>query len=123
MIDREHKVSITRQDELVGISRGSVYYQPRPVSSADLALMRRIDELHLEFPFMGARALRFLWGQSYLGDGRMSFVNSLQTFRSRTVLSYVGILNLHIFLYRVFRPMCNIFAASFLLFPTKLRTF
>ena len=58
MIDREHKVSITRQAELVGISRGSAYYQPRPVSSADLALMRRIDELHLEFPFMGARALR-----------------------------------------------------------------
>ena len=58
MIDREHKVSITRQAELVGISRGSVYYQPRTVSSADLALMRRIDELHLEFPFMGARALR-----------------------------------------------------------------
>ena len=58
MIDREHAVSITRQSELVGISRGSVSYQPRPVSSADLALMRRIDELHLEFSFMGARALR-----------------------------------------------------------------
>jgi putative transposase len=58
MIDRKHEVSITRQAELVGISRGSVYYQPRPVSAADLALMRRIDELHLEYPFMGARMLR-----------------------------------------------------------------
>ena len=47
MIDRTHPLSITRQAELVGISRGTVYYQPKPVSEADLKLMRRIDELHL----------------------------------------------------------------------------
>jgi putative transposase len=58
MIDRDHDLSITRQASLLGISRGSVYYLPRPVSEADLALMRRIDELHLEHPFMGARMLR-----------------------------------------------------------------
>ena len=58
MIDRDHELPITRQAELVGISRGSVYYLPRPVSEADLALMRRIDRLHLEHPFMGARMLR-----------------------------------------------------------------
>jgi putative transposase len=58
MIDRTHHLSITRQAELLGISRGSVYYLPRPVSEADLALMRRLDELHLEYPFMGARMLR-----------------------------------------------------------------
>ena len=58
MIDREHDLSITRQTKLLNISRGSVYYLPRPVSDADLALMRRIDELHLEHPFMGARMLR-----------------------------------------------------------------
>jgi putative transposase len=58
MIEREHKLSITRQAELLGMSRGSVYYLPRPVSQADLALMRRIDGLHLEHPFMGARMLR-----------------------------------------------------------------
>jgi putative transposase len=58
MIDREHEVSIKRQAELVGISRSTVYYQPRPVSAADLALMRRIDELHFEPPFMGARMPR-----------------------------------------------------------------
>ena len=58
MIDRDHTLSITRQAALLGISRGSVYYLPRPVSEADLALMRRIDELHLEHPFMGARMLR-----------------------------------------------------------------
>ena len=60
MIDPKHEVSITRQAELVGISRAAVYYLPRPVSRADLALMRRIDELHLEYPFAGARTLRDL---------------------------------------------------------------
>jgi putative transposase len=58
MIDPEHKLPITRQAELVNISRGSVYYLPVPTSAADLALMRRIDELHLEYPFAGARMLR-----------------------------------------------------------------
>jgi putative transposase len=58
MIDRNHKLSITRQARLLNISRGTVYYLPQPVSPADLALMRRIDELHLEHPFMGARMLR-----------------------------------------------------------------
>ena len=48
MIDREHPLSVTRQARLLEISRGAVYYQPRPTSEADLALMRRIDELHLE---------------------------------------------------------------------------
>lgn len=45
MINREHAVTVKRQAELVGISRGTVYYLPRPVSAADLVLMRRIDEL------------------------------------------------------------------------------
>lgn len=58
MIDREHDLPITRQAKLLGVSRGSVYYLPRPISAADLALMRRIDELHLEHPFMGVRMLR-----------------------------------------------------------------
>jgi putative transposase len=58
MIDRNHDLPVKRQAELVGISRGSVYYRPTPVSAADLALMRVIDELHLEYPFAGARMLR-----------------------------------------------------------------
>src|ERR1700747_1376054 len=60
MIDRAHDLPITRQAEALNISRGSVYYLPRPVSAGDLALMRRIDELHLEFPFAGSRMLRGL---------------------------------------------------------------
>ena len=58
MIDRDHALTVTRQAKLLAISRGSVYYLPRAVSDADLALMRRLDELHLEHPFMGARMLR-----------------------------------------------------------------
>jgi putative transposase len=58
MIDRKHDLPVKRQAELVGISRGSVYYLPTPVSAADLTLMRVIDELHLEHPFAGARMLR-----------------------------------------------------------------
>ncbi|MGD0288841.1 MAG: IS3 family transposase [Candidatus Binataceae bacterium] len=58
MIDRKHRLSVTRQASLLGLSRGSVYYLPQPTSAADLALMRRLDELHLEHPFMGARMLR-----------------------------------------------------------------
>jgi putative transposase len=60
MIDRSHDLPITRQAETLNVSRGSVYYLPRAPSSADLALMRRMDELHLDFPFAGSRMLRDL---------------------------------------------------------------
>ena len=58
MIDRNHELSITRQAELLELSRASVYYLPRPTSESDRTLMRRIDALHLEHAFMGARMLR-----------------------------------------------------------------
>jgi putative transposase len=60
MIDRKHDLPITRQAEALSVSRGSVYYLPRPVPEADLAIMRRLDRLHLEFPFAGARMLKGL---------------------------------------------------------------
>jgi hypothetical protein len=58
MIDREHDLPLTRQAEVLRLSRSSVYYRPRPVSAVTLAIMRRIDELHLNFPFAGSRMLR-----------------------------------------------------------------
>ncbi len=70
MIDRSHELPIKRQAELVGISRGTVYYHPEPVSPADLALMRRIDELHLEHPFAGARMLRDMLRREGIEVGR-----------------------------------------------------
>tara|TARA_B100000378_G_scaffold270532_1_gene259870 strand:+ start:441 stop:1271 length:831 start_codon:yes stop_codon:yes gene_type:complete len=60
MINRNHPLPISRQARALGISRGSVYYLPRPTSMADLALMRRIDELHLDYPFAGSRMLQGL---------------------------------------------------------------
>ena len=57
MIDRNDALPVSRQAKLLGISRGAVYYLPRAVSPADLALMRQIDELHLQHPFMGQRML------------------------------------------------------------------
>ena len=60
MIDRGHELSVSKQAEVVGIARSTVYYLPRPVPAADLELMRQIDKLHLEFPFAGARMLRRL---------------------------------------------------------------
>ena len=71
MIDREHKLSVVRQAKLLGFSRGSVYYLPRPVSDGDLALMRRIDELHLDYPFAGSRMLQGLLRGEGLETGRL----------------------------------------------------
>ena len=70
MIDRSHRLPLARQAREVGISRGSVYYLPKPVAAADLAVMRRIDELHMEFPFAGSRMLRDLLRQEDIEIGR-----------------------------------------------------
>ena len=70
MIDRSHKLPLTRQAMAVGISRGSLYYRPRPVIDADLGLMRRIDQLHLEHPFAGGRMMRDLLRHEGFSSGR-----------------------------------------------------
>jgi putative transposase len=70
MMDPNHELAVTRQAEVLGISRASVYYVPRGVSEADLALMRRIDELHLQHPFAGSRMLRDLLKQEGFKVGR-----------------------------------------------------
>jgi putative transposase len=71
MIDRVHALPIARQARELGISRGSVYYLPRPVSASDLAIMRRIDELHMDFPFAGSRMLRDLLAAEGVKVGRL----------------------------------------------------
>jgi putative transposase len=70
MIDREHDLPITKQAEALNISRSSIYYLPRPVPDSDLAIMRRLDELHLEFPFAGSRMLRGLLAAERCKVGR-----------------------------------------------------
>ena len=70
MIDRTHDLPISRQAKVLNISRSAVYYKPRPVSPEDLRVMRRIDELHLERPFAGARMLRDFLGREGIAVGR-----------------------------------------------------
>ena len=70
MINREHDMSITRQAKALGISRSSVYYKSLPVSVEDLELMRRIDELHLDYPFAGSRMLQALLKREGRSIGR-----------------------------------------------------
>jgi putative transposase len=71
MIDREHDLPVVKQAEELGISRSSVYYLPRPVSAQDLKLMRRIDELHLDYPFAGSRMLQKLLKRDGYETGRL----------------------------------------------------
>ncbi len=82
MINRTHDLPIGRQCQLLEISRATAYYQPTPVSAEDLALMRRIDELHLDHPFAGARMLRDLLRREGYTIGRK---------RVRTVMARMGI--------------------------------
>jgi putative transposase len=71
MIDPNLQLSISQQAGVLGISRGSVYYQPRPPSDVDLKLMHRIDKLHIELPFAGSRMLQGLLMQEGFKVGRL----------------------------------------------------
>ena len=70
MIDRTHQLSVSKQAKALGISRGSVYYRPKPVSEEEQLLMNRIDQLHVEHPFAGARMLQHLLRQASFTVGR-----------------------------------------------------
>ena len=70
MIDRDHDLPLARQAKVLKLSRSSIYYKPEPVSADDLALMRRLDELHLDYPFAGARMLRSLLRREGICVGR-----------------------------------------------------
>jgi len=70
MIDPNSPISILRQCELLDLARSTLYYRAKPISEADLILMRRIDELHLEYPFLGARRLACMLGREGFDVGR-----------------------------------------------------
>ena len=70
MIDRSHELPLVKQASLLKLSRSSLYYQSRGVSPGDLAVMRRIDELHLNYPFAGSRMLRDLLRAEGIEIGR-----------------------------------------------------
>ena len=85
MIDRSHDLPITRQAQVLSISRASVYYRPRAVSGADLAVMRRMDELHLEYPFAGSRMLRDLLTAEGFKIGRQHVTTLMKRMRMETL--------------------------------------
>src|SRR6202022_4408044 len=78
MIDKKHDLPIARQAKALKLSRGSVYYLPRPVPAADLAMMRRMDALHREVPFAGSRMLRDLLNAEGFETGRQHVVTLMK---------------------------------------------
>jgi putative transposase len=78
MIDRGHDLALVRQAALLQVSRGRLYYEPRPVAAADLAVMRRIDVLHLDYPFTGSRMLRDLLRGEGVAIGRERVVTLMR---------------------------------------------
>ena len=78
MTNPNHKLSLSRQADLLSISRGSLYYQPRPVSKDDLRLMRRTDELHMDYPFAGSRMMRGLLRQEGFTAGRLDVATCMK---------------------------------------------
>jgi putative transposase len=85
MIDRSHALPLARQAQQLGISRGSIYYLPRAVSGTDLAIMRRIDELHLLYPFAGSRMLRDLLRQEGTAVGRLHVATLMKRVRIEAI--------------------------------------
>ena len=85
MIDREHKLPLGRQAELLGLSRSALYYEPRLVPPSELAIMRRIDELHLDHPFAGSRMLRDLLRGEGVAIGRELVVTIMRRMRIEAI--------------------------------------
>jgi putative transposase len=106
MIDRDHELSVSQQCAALGISRGSVYYERVEVSASDLALMRRLDELHLEHPHAGSRMLRDLLAAEGSKIGRRHV---------RTLMQRVGIEAIYC------RPKTSNPAPGHKIFPYLLR--
>jgi putative transposase len=98
-------MSITKQCQLLRLSRSSVYYQPVPVAEEDLAIMRRLDELHLLYPFFGARKLTVMLNREGIAVGRK---------RVRRLMRLMGIFAL----YR--RPRTTVPMAGHRVFPYLL---
>ena len=107
MIDRSHALPLARQAEVLKLSRSSLYYQPRPVPPADLAIMRRLDALHLDYPFAGSRMLRDLLRGEGVEIGRQ---------RVATMMKRMGITALHR------RPNTSKPASGHRIYPYLLRS-
>ena len=85
MIDRCHDLPLARQAEVLNLSRSSLYYEPRPMPEAALAIMRRVDELHLNYPFAGARMLRDLLRGEGVVIGRERVASMMRIMRIEAI--------------------------------------
>jgi putative transposase len=85
MIDRSHELPLTRQAKVLRLSRSGLYYQPEPVSPADLAIMRRLDELHLNYPFAGSRMMRDLLRGEGVVIGRQHVITLMKRMRIKAI--------------------------------------
>jgi putative transposase len=106
MIDRAHDLPLATQARLLGIARSTMYREPDPVCAFDLAVMRRIDELHLDYPFAGSRMLQSMLANEEITIGRTHL---------RTLMRRMGIEAL----YR--RPRTSKPAAGHKIYPYLLR--
>jgi putative transposase len=107
MIDRRHGLPLTRQAQILKLGRSSLYYEPCPISAGDLVIMRRIDALHLEYPFAGSRMLRDLLRGEGFEIGRQAV---------RTMMKRMGVEAI----YR--RPNTSKPAPGHRIYPYLLRT-
>ena len=81
MIDRTHDLPVVQQCKILSLSRSTAYYKPQETSQSDLALMQRIDELHLDYPFAGSRMLRDLLCRDGLAVGRKHVATLMKKMR------------------------------------------
>jgi putative transposase len=81
MIDRTHDLPVTQQCKILSLSRSTAYYKPQETSQSNLALMRRIDELHLDYPFAGSRMLRDLVLRDGFAVGRKHVATLMKKMR------------------------------------------
>ncbi len=70
MIDRTHELPLVRQCKILSLARSTAYYQPQPLSESDAVLAKRIDQLHMDWPYAGARMLSRLLKREGMIVGR-----------------------------------------------------
>ena len=92
MVDREHpSLSLVRQCALLGVSRSSIYYRPRPASAEDLFLMGESDRQYLETPFYGSRRMKAWLDRRGIRVSRKRVQRLMRAMRPRAIYRKLGV--------------------------------